>query len=627
MSAVAVWWEAEASSRKAYALAAALGLVAFCVVCGPTFALGTSRYWDMPTQDHRAYMIGYRYFLAEPWHWPVFTTHTMSVPFVKSIAFTDSIPIWALLHKAIGTVIPPWDAVSARAFLGLWYVTVFVLQACLGVAILRQLGQRTWGAAVATAVVFLALPEWSFRFHHASLDAQWLILWALLMYLRTPRRRAGAAPAPDHPGRAPRAVLADQPVPRRGVARPVRRVAAPVARVPRARRVDPARDREHRRVAVVRGLLRRRREAQDVRVRRGEHERPVAVPAAVQRAGRRAAVARRQRLPVRGARVPRRRPAGAARAVPAAPALGGRDDPPPPVPVRVRRCAVAVRAVEPHLRRVALAARVQVPAPAALDHLPVPLPRTVRVAADVPGGDRRPALGADPVPHRLDPRDRARGAGAPARGRLGALEAATRGDARRRPHDHEHGGVAAVRRGAHVRLRDADRGLRARRAGRDRADLDRDRVPRVGAHAADQRRVQRAPHARLRARSRDLAGGADAGRPLRVPVGRRVAVPRADGARRELCRDPVGPRVLGEPGGDRGADPRRRRHAAARAALARVRPGARLQGRRRGPPPRGRVVVPRGRRAVELRSDRDGGTPAPRAILRPAWRCTCGRRR
>jgi len=186
MSGLGRWWGTEVSGRTAYLVAATLGLAALLAICGPSFVLGTSSYWDMPSQDHRAYMLGYRYFLDEPWHWPLLTTHTMSVPFAKSIAFTDSIPIWALLHKAIGTVIPPWETFTERSYLGLWYVLVYTLQSCMAVAILRELGHRTWAATLSTSLIVLALPSWLFRFNHASLDAHWLLLWAILMYVRTP---------------------------------------------------------------------------------------------------------------------------------------------------------------------------------------------------------------------------------------------------------------------------------------------------------------------------------------------------------------------------------------------------------------------------------------------------------
>ncbi len=185
---LAAWWVTPARSLHAYAIAAAIGLLAYLIVYGPGHMFGTSAYWGLPQEDSRAYLMGYRYFLHEPWHWPVFVTHTMNVPYGKSIAFSDAVPIFALLNKAIATVIPPWGTFTERSYLGLWHALLYVLQPCFGVAILRQLGQRSRGAAIVTALFFLAVPSWILRYAHAALAAQFLLLSALYLYLRAPTR-------------------------------------------------------------------------------------------------------------------------------------------------------------------------------------------------------------------------------------------------------------------------------------------------------------------------------------------------------------------------------------------------------------------------------------------------------
>jgi hypothetical protein len=184
---VAEWSRIEARPRHAYAVAALLGLVAFLVIFGPGHLLGTSVHWDLPLQDSRAYLMGYRYFLHEDWHWPVFVTHGMNVPYAKSIAFTDSIPLWALANKTVATIIPPWGTFTERAYIGLWYGVVWALQPCLGLACLRVLGHRSWFATIATALFFLAVPAWLMRYVHASLSAHFLLLWAFYLYLRGSR--------------------------------------------------------------------------------------------------------------------------------------------------------------------------------------------------------------------------------------------------------------------------------------------------------------------------------------------------------------------------------------------------------------------------------------------------------
>ncbi|CAN5756414.1 hypothetical protein BH11MYX3_BH11MYX3_32290 [soil metagenome] len=177
---------APARARHVYAVAALVGLVTFVIVFGPGHLLGTNAYWQMPEQDERMALMGYRYFLHEGWHWPLFISDAINVPYPKSVAFLDCIPIWALANKAVATIIPRWDSFSSDAYLGLWHGLAYALQAVFGVACLRALGHRSWRSGLIAIVFFLALPTWIFRYSHPALSAHWVLLWALVLYLRTP---------------------------------------------------------------------------------------------------------------------------------------------------------------------------------------------------------------------------------------------------------------------------------------------------------------------------------------------------------------------------------------------------------------------------------------------------------
>jgi hypothetical protein len=186
---VASWLTSPARALHIYLVAAAIGLGAFLAVYGPAHLVGASTYWQMPGIDERMALMGYRYFLHDTWHWPVFVNDAVNVPYPKSVAFLDCIPLWALINKAIATVVPPWRAFSADAYLGLWHGLAYVLQACFGVACLRALGHRSWRAGLVAAVFLIATPAWIFRYGHPALSAHWIELWALALYLRTPPSR------------------------------------------------------------------------------------------------------------------------------------------------------------------------------------------------------------------------------------------------------------------------------------------------------------------------------------------------------------------------------------------------------------------------------------------------------
>jgi hypothetical protein len=192
------WPERPASRRHVYWVAATIGIIAYLLVYGPSHLIGAGTYWDMPSKDERVYLIGYRYFLHEPWHWPLFASHRVDVPFVKSVAFLDCIPLWAFINKVIATVVPPWKAFSAQAYLGMWHGLTYALQPCLGVACMRALGHRSWREALVGALFFVAIPAWIFRYGHAALSAHSVVLWAFYLYIRTPAdaphpRRLGIA--------------------------------------------------------------------------------------------------------------------------------------------------------------------------------------------------------------------------------------------------------------------------------------------------------------------------------------------------------------------------------------------------------------------------------------------------
>ena len=66
------WSTSPARAVPIYVVAAVLGLVTFLIVYGVGHLFGTNAYWRLGLADERMALIGYRYFLYEPWHWPVF---------------------------------------------------------------------------------------------------------------------------------------------------------------------------------------------------------------------------------------------------------------------------------------------------------------------------------------------------------------------------------------------------------------------------------------------------------------------------------------------------------------------------------------------------------------------------
>jgi hypothetical protein len=175
----------DAPAVYAYPIAVALGLVTYFLIFGWAHILGISPFWDLPHGDLAQYIIGYRYFLHQPWGWPLFHIQNINVPFGKNLLFSDAIPLFAAINKAIATMFSPWGRFTEHAYLGIWHAICYSLQAAFGVAILRALGVRSYLATICSSLFFLSLPTFIARYGHASLDAHFLILSALYLYLRT----------------------------------------------------------------------------------------------------------------------------------------------------------------------------------------------------------------------------------------------------------------------------------------------------------------------------------------------------------------------------------------------------------------------------------------------------------
>ena len=105
----------------------------------------------------------------------------LDAPEGMALLFTDSIPLLGLLLAPIAG----WLPIGVQ-FIGAWYLLCLLLQALFAGLLLRRWTSEPF-AAWAGAALLVAFPALLNRYGHASLCAQWLLLWALWIYVE-PRR-------------------------------------------------------------------------------------------------------------------------------------------------------------------------------------------------------------------------------------------------------------------------------------------------------------------------------------------------------------------------------------------------------------------------------------------------------
>ena len=136
--------------------------------------------WLLDGHDHGQSAIGLAAYLAGG-GWPPFHIALLSAPEGTSLLLTDSIPLLGLLLGPFAGVLPP-----GLQFVGPWLFACLVLQLLFAWALVRPHAPDVLTAWFG-AVLLAALPMLFNRYPHASLCAQWLILWALWIYV-APRR-------------------------------------------------------------------------------------------------------------------------------------------------------------------------------------------------------------------------------------------------------------------------------------------------------------------------------------------------------------------------------------------------------------------------------------------------------
>ncbi len=170
----------------------AAGLV-LSVLFGAAFALavtpkgfiaGTSSYWHTQVEDIAQYYSGYLAYLRAPWSLPLLSIPSLNWPSGTVVTFVDAIPVFSLTLKLLSPVVPLPD----NPF-GLWVLLCFALQGAAAWFAASQLRDDDWWVLGLTVLLCVAMPSLTARMGHLSLQAHFILLFSLGLYIRTRRRQ------------------------------------------------------------------------------------------------------------------------------------------------------------------------------------------------------------------------------------------------------------------------------------------------------------------------------------------------------------------------------------------------------------------------------------------------------
>ncbi|KAF1053044.1 MAG: hypothetical protein GAK43_01615 [Stenotrophomonas maltophilia] len=182
-----LWREVAAVPAYGTALLLALALVTYLYPW--SFLAGHGLFFE--GGDAASHVAGWLFYARDSWHFPLLKTTRLGYPDGTSIAFTDSLPLMALLLKPFAGLLP-----EGFHYFGLWHAFCYLLQALGAVFLIRSLGVRHLPGALLAAAFALIFPALTHRLGHTALMTHGLLLLALGCYLRgryghwSPRRCA-----------------------------------------------------------------------------------------------------------------------------------------------------------------------------------------------------------------------------------------------------------------------------------------------------------------------------------------------------------------------------------------------------------------------------------------------------
>lgn len=162
-------------------MGAAIGMTIAFWVFGVDFFRGQDAYWNLVQGDAGSGLSALRYFLDEPWGFPLLEARGLNAPDGINIAFTDSLPVLALVAKVLRPL-----GIEANQWFALWYLAIYTLQGLFAVVAVRAFGVRSWAVEGGVAAIAVSAPIMMLRTWHPGLAGQFTLLaaWAIVGHLR-----------------------------------------------------------------------------------------------------------------------------------------------------------------------------------------------------------------------------------------------------------------------------------------------------------------------------------------------------------------------------------------------------------------------------------------------------------
>jgi hypothetical protein len=165
-----------------------IGIIFFQIVVGYEVLNPQNLSWIFGRFDPPQHYLGWVFYRASPWQFPIGASPYFGMDISSSIVFTDSIPLMAIIFKIASSMLP-----KDYQYIGIWLLICFVLQSYFAWKILSLISNNYWIKLFGTGLLAFAPPMlWRLSTPsgtQAALAAHFLILAAIFLALcKEPRK-------------------------------------------------------------------------------------------------------------------------------------------------------------------------------------------------------------------------------------------------------------------------------------------------------------------------------------------------------------------------------------------------------------------------------------------------------
>ena len=166
---------------KIFLVGSLIGIIVFLICYGWQVLDVTDDSWLLTGQDISQHYIGWKFYRASAWHFPLGQIDGMIYPDTSCIVFTDSIPLLAIFFKILSPVLP-----GTFQYFGIWGMMTYLLIGGISSIIIRKSTENHWLCWISAGFFCLSPYVLQRMYGHTALAGHWIILLAIAIWIYKP---------------------------------------------------------------------------------------------------------------------------------------------------------------------------------------------------------------------------------------------------------------------------------------------------------------------------------------------------------------------------------------------------------------------------------------------------------